>query len=357
MQSISYLEINNYKSINKLVLSDCRRINVFIGEPNVGKSNILEALDLSYLSWMLGNNESRSINDIETVNIKEYFRVNKVADLFHQGDLSKSILIKHPGFTSNTELKFIRGLTDNKTNLNIENIFAWDPGHGGYPTYFDNDFKPLENSQYYSTPVKPYRYKENIQFHDVGNYLDRMMPPFGNNLLEVIKYNSDFAKFIGGLIKDFDLELNVDTLNHQLLIQKRINQGVIFPISYQALADTLRRIIFYTAVIRYNNGAVITLEEPDAHAFPKFVSFLADEIISNRQNQFFLATHNPYLLNKLIEDTSTNDLAIFICGYHKDSGTVSRKLSQEDLSGLLDYGIDIFFNINHYLDGPAKYNS
>jgi predicted ATP-dependent endonuclease of OLD family len=45
---ITKLKIERFKSIRALAL-DCRRINLFIGEPNVGKSNILDALGL--LSW------------------------------------------------------------------------------------------------------------------------------------------------------------------------------------------------------------------------------------------------------------------------------------------------------------------
>lgn len=336
---------------------NCTRINVLIGEPNVGKSNILEALDLSYLSWMLAGNESKEKAQTESINIKEYFRVDKVTDLFHQGDISKAISIIHPGLTSLTEVRFIRELKDNRSQKNLENIFSWDPGHAGVPTYFDNDFRPIEDTQFYSTPIKPYRYKDNIEFHDIGNYFDRMMPPYGNNLLEVIKHNADFATFIGGLIQDFELELNVDTATHKLWLQKRINPGLVYSIPYQALADTLKRIIFYTAVIRYNNGSVITLEEPDAHSFPKFVSFLADEIIKNHQNQFFIATHNPYLLNNLIENTPADDLSVFVCGYDKVNGTIAHRLSREDLSELLDYGVDIFFNINRYLDDQVKHSS
>ncbi len=40
---IEKLAIKNFKSIKELDI-DCRRINLFIGEPNTGKSNILEAL-------------------------------------------------------------------------------------------------------------------------------------------------------------------------------------------------------------------------------------------------------------------------------------------------------------------------
>ena len=42
---INELEIHNFKSIKDLTLP-CKRFNIFIGEPNTGKSNILEALGL-----------------------------------------------------------------------------------------------------------------------------------------------------------------------------------------------------------------------------------------------------------------------------------------------------------------------
>jgi len=42
---IKNLKIKNFKSIRNLEI-DCARVNVFIGEPNTGKSNILEALGM-----------------------------------------------------------------------------------------------------------------------------------------------------------------------------------------------------------------------------------------------------------------------------------------------------------------------
>jgi len=51
MNQIKNIEIKNFKSIRHQTIDDCKRINVFIGYPNVGKSNILEGLSLiSYLS-------------------------------------------------------------------------------------------------------------------------------------------------------------------------------------------------------------------------------------------------------------------------------------------------------------------
>lgn len=46
---IKNIEINNYKSIEHLVVDCCEDINVFIGENSVGKSNIFSAIE-----WLLG---------------------------------------------------------------------------------------------------------------------------------------------------------------------------------------------------------------------------------------------------------------------------------------------------------------
>lgn len=46
MNQFREISIKNYKSVKDVVLRDCRRYNILIGKPNVGKSNILEALAL-----------------------------------------------------------------------------------------------------------------------------------------------------------------------------------------------------------------------------------------------------------------------------------------------------------------------
>jgi AAA15 family ATPase/GTPase len=348
MQMIQNLQISNYKSINELHLN-CSRINVLIGEPNAGKSNILEALDLSYLSWLMHSNNVAEMAGKDKVDIKDFFRASKADKLFHLGDTTRPISITHPGFSIDTYLRF--------NNENDKNIFEWSNSNGSV-TEFNNDFIPTENSQHYSSPIKPFRFKDNIQNHDSGNFIHNLMPPFGNNLNSVILRNKDFQKTIKDFTEDYGFELNIDTSTSELLIQIRINEGLVYSIPYKAMADTFKRFLFYIAAIRHNSAHVITLDEPDAHSFPKYVSFLGDEIIKAINNQFFIATHNPYLLNNLIENTPEKELSVFVCGYDKDkSETIAKKLSTEDLSELLDYGVDIFFNINKYLDDNIEYSA
>ena len=45
-QHIQNIEISNFKSIKDLKIDGCKKINIFAGKPNAGKSNILEALSV-----------------------------------------------------------------------------------------------------------------------------------------------------------------------------------------------------------------------------------------------------------------------------------------------------------------------
>lgn len=346
---IQNLHISNYKSINQLDLN-CSRINILIGEPNSGKSNILEALDLSYLSWMMGINEEDKKAGKELIELKKFFRVNKVADMFHLGNLSAPISIVHPGFSYGSKIEY---QNDKKSTKNFFEFYS-----AGQFTNFDNNFSPIEPFQFSSSPIVPYRYKSDIQFHDEGNYIHRLMPPFGNNLAKVIYHNSDMQQLASDFGKEHGFDLNIDKSNNSISLQLRISEGLVYSLPYEALADTFRRILFYTAAVKHTSGSVITLDEPDTHAFPPYVSFLADEIIKQTKTQFFIATHNPYLLNTFIENTPSNELSVFVISFDKTNRfTFAKKLSDKDLSELLDYGVDIFFNLNRYSDGSVEYTS
>ncbi len=79
MVLIKRLIVKNFKSIRQMELN-CRRVNVFIREPNSGKSNILESLGLLSHLYHAGN-------------LFDYVRTNIILDLFYDRDISKPIEI------------------------------------------------------------------------------------------------------------------------------------------------------------------------------------------------------------------------------------------------------------------------
>ena len=106
--------------------------------------------------------------------------------------------------------------------------------------------------------------------------------------------------------------------------------------------------IFYKAAIESNKNKTICFEEPEAHTFPPYISNVVNDIISSENNQFFITTHSPYVMSSLLESAG-NDLAVFVVDIDNNE-TVVKRLSDEQLQEAYDNGIDMFYNLEAYLD-------
>src|ERR1700712_4813536 len=80
------------------------------------------------------------------------------------------------------------------------------------------------------------------------------------------------------------------------------NNNGLFLIPYNSIADTLQRIIFFKSAIASNTNSVLLFEESEAHSFPPYMSHITQEMIYKKVNQFFVATHSPFMLNDLLEN-------------------------------------------------------
>ena len=116
---IKKLEIENFKSMKHLSL-DCKRVNVFIGEPNAGKSNILEALGL--------------LSHASHGNIWGFVRLETMTDLFYNKILDANVDI---GFDEKAlEIKFKDGIFrgayfDGKSHHHVFDYGFTGPGSFG----------------------------------------------------------------------------------------------------------------------------------------------------------------------------------------------------------------------------------
>ena len=122
---------------------------------------------------------------------------------------------------------------------------------------------------------------------------------------------------------------------------------IAYDSEFSLIADTLQRMIFYSVAIESNSNSTILFEEPEVNSFPPFIQDLAYRIVESKSNQFFITTHSPYLLNTIIENGG-DEVAVNIVGF-KDNSTFIRQLNDEEIRDLLDYGSDIFLNIERYI--------
>jgi predicted ATP-dependent endonuclease of OLD family len=130
----------------------------------------------------------------------------------------------------------------------------------------------------------------------------------------------------------------------------------IFLISYSLIADTLQRLIFFKSAVQSNSNSILLFEEPEAHMFPPYISKFASEIVyDDHGNQFFMATHSPFVISDIMENMKNNDFAIFTVGYDKENGeTLVRRMTEEDLHAIYQDGLDLFLNLENYLPNEKQ---
>jgi len=323
---ITKLSISNFKSVRQLNI-DCKKVNLFIGEPNTGKSNILEALAL--LSWC-GQSGQKLLSDYVRFELMQYlFYDGLVADQSVEIRIStKEIDPTGIRITFNADLYEFRKWEDNRPFRKVDN-----PGRCRGSTVFGH-----------TRNIKFFRFKNLAKYNDKEP--GALKSPSGTNLFSVVSG----AKALQDIMKDFfekyGLKLVARHHERTFELQKDVD-GWISAIPYTMASDTLRRIIFYTVAIASNKDSILVFEEPESNAFPYYTKYLGERIALDQTNQFFIATHNPYLLSAIIEKARKEDVQVFIT-YFKDFQTRVKPLTANQLSELME--ADPFFNLDRFIE-------
>lgn len=320
---IKSLHIQNFKSIKDLKL-DCARVNIFIGEPNTGKSNILESVGVFSISG--------------AGDISKLIRINKNFDIFYNDNTDNKILIRLL-LKNETEIEFCFNYEKGLVKAECEDVkkrlvhfgFAMEPD----VKYVGN---LLIDSQ--SIPVRFYKFSTLKKFS--GYERDCLKPPFGENLPQIILQYKELKEFISSLFRKVGYKVEID--KHENLMKIYREGHITESIPYFLTSDTLQRMVFYNAAIISNKDATLLFEEPESHMFPFYNEQLA-LMIADNSNQFFIATHNPYFLNMLINKTKAEDLRVFKVTY-KDYQTFAKPIGKKILQNFVINDNDILLNID-----------
>ena len=345
-QFFENIKIENFKSLRHVELTDCKRINVFIGKPNVGKSNILEALSL----FSITHNRLGALNVLDW-----YIRYENESELFFNGKIEDGSSTTIASNLANCQLVYqnLEGLT---LDIQADKIKTQTTIKVG-----TNDLMVMKHLQPYGQSfrkVKKYifdykRQGQNMRYkRPIGLRLPFLVPPFGSNLVETVEQNDELSAECIEFFKRYNLDLVFDKASNALKIMKATKNGKegisrIFLLPYSSVADTLQRIIFYKAAIASNKDSILLFEEPEAHAFPPYIVHITQEMIWSKDNQFFLTTHSPFVLNDFLEN-AREDLAVYLVDW-KDGETTVKRLSDADLYEIYQYGIDLFTNLETFV--------
>lgn len=322
---IKSVSIKNFKSVKSATLSDCRRINVLIGRPNVGKSNILEALALFDVPYMV-NTSNRSLRNL--------VRIENTADLFHNGISTSPAEV----LADDVSLRVSRS-ANNGLNIDISvnddvTKYSFSPSltlsNKKEPTVFPGILA-------YFFPRHFVAESSNVGF---------LLPPSGANLMETVANLPELKTSLAQLFHSYGLKMMFDSGSQEIKAMRE-NGLDMFLVPFSSIADSLQRLIFYKAAIDSNKDKVLCFEEPEAHTFPPYISNIVNDIISDESNQFFITTHSPYVISSMLESAG-DDLAVYVVDM-EDNETVIRRLSDSQLQDAYDNGMDMFYNLEAYL--------
>ncbi len=316
---INNLHVKNFKSIKNLEL-ECKRVNVFIGKPNTGKSNILESV---------------GIFSIPYGNIEKFVRFENMTNLFYDQDIENKIEIKADDVYC--EIIFENGIFSVKGGGKEGKIFSFEDRY---------DYsKNLGGSSSGISPIKFYKYRVTEVFHRrEPNFL---LPPYGENLLSILITNKSLRKVVADIFSEFGLRIVLKPQETKIEVQKEV-EDVIISYPYSLVSDTLQRVVFHLAAIETNKDSVIIFEEPESHAFPYYTKFLAERIALDKTNQYFVATHNPYFLSSVLEKTPKDEIGISIT-YFEDYQTKVKSVTEKEMPQILDLDSSVFFNLEQFL--------
>ena len=317
---IQHLSIRNYKSIHELDL-DCKRVNVFIGEPNTGKTNVLEALGL----WC-GPVMKR---------IAEITRSQLIADLFWQQDVANAIEValdaRELAITGTTMGALLQ---IGEADLRPQDICQLNSDLSVARVAASTDF------------LRFYLFNSNVLPDEAfGSFLQ---PPFGQNLASLLYSSKQARSTAAAFFEATGYKLQVDLGERRIRVTRSIDD-ILLSIPYSSVSETLRRMVFYTLALETNRDAVLVLDEPEAHAFPPYTKTLAERIaLDDQGNQFFLTTHSPYMLDALLSKTPAAELNLVLCRL-EDFETKAYPLDQEQIDQIKDWSMDAFFNFDRLL--------
>lgn len=386
---IKLLRIQNFKSIKDVTIHP-RRVNLLIGEPNVGKSNLLEAMSLlgavayeqeeKFLSSFMRYEEPRQLFydnlvrnaiKVETDEIVSTLSFDKSINRFQYTlggvrfyyELLENYVTKSVTRSVDREIQIVVGALAEARDSTDESLKRIESRF--IQASFGIEAKVKVNTTLFNRFTrhrvpnklfcKPYSFKKNTSL-DQDSDRKFLTPPNGDNLIEVIQSHAQLRKEIGKMFERYGQKLQLRIDERRLEVIKD-QDGITYSYPYSSVADTLQRIIFYLAAIESNDNSVLLFEEPEAHSFPVYVSKLGRRIVESRNNQFFIDTHSPYLITEILEkmltdETQASELAIF-AAYYEDYQTKIHQLSDEEIRNIRNDGIDVFYNIKRFTTGVA----
>lgn len=333
MEKVKKISISNFKSIKHLEINDCNKINVFIGMPNAGKSNILEAIGL------FGSLDES--ND-------PMLRYNKNDELFFEGDVFSGISI----WINNICLEIIDRKLQNNHSLfrkykDVPTEMGFDNGlFYGFHNINENELKIASDKNFLA--IKYLNFNKHFELRESFNQKEAKHISGYDNIGYLIGREPKLREDVKKIFDQINLKFLIEKNTEEIKIFKEYQDGTVFILPYNMIADTIQRLIFYKSIIMGNSNSILLFEEPEAHCFePYILEFTNNVKYDKNGNQFFIVTHSDFIIQEFLRDEeSKNNTNIYLVNNVKGETRV-KLLDKNKNEDVYEFGMNAFFNFEN----------
>lgn len=317
---IKSVTIDNFKAFSKVKINCNENFNFIVGENNVGKSTLLEAIQLWKVSYdclvqknnqdFYGQNTPRYL-PFENI---YFLRLSSINDIFNN----------HNRKTLSITIEFFHEEAHYSLKITLEKP-------GSIDTYFRVKFnnsnftrfkeKVSELSLNLNTVV--YLYQTKPVFHSIKN------EPFYNNaqLLKKISLGKSHEVIRNKLLKCENSETKFQTIEEKLQrvfntkftlkVKNRSKQDEEYvritikeenkkEIDISLVGSGILQVLEIFSTLEFINRVdhclnILLIDEPDSHVHSNLQAALIDELRRDENNQVFLISHNDRLIQKAEE--------------------------------------------------------
>lgn len=319
MVNIKSIEINQFRGIKKLNISNFSDINLIVGDNNSGKTTFLEAIQLLFARDL--NSIKSIINQRTTLNLHNSHFYTSFIKMFNieQNKEQLDLDIYATGDSGSIELE-IRGyekIISGEAALRNSNMSLREKNYYKGPNAFIPDTAKMFTGNIISQIGEQHPIEKGICFTSLDNLTSSLafekkiqyIPSFGHlrfDLLQNIVDNPEYKKLAISILKQFDENIEdicYTKADDGTFLESIVTKnGTIMPFS--VYGDGIKKILYILNKLLASSDSILLIDEIETGLHKKYYEMLFPVIfaLANKLNvQLFIATHNIEVIDAILK--------------------------------------------------------